>query len=80
MHGKHSASHLDSWNKSFRWSDIIYVGEFWGFHVYNVQPSMELYDSLRNSRLPLDPTSRSKLPEVIHWLGVRAQHSGTRHD
>ncbi|KAJ7832776.1 hypothetical protein B0H14DRAFT_3142818 [Mycena olivaceomarginata] len=49
--------------------DIIYAGEFWSFHVCNAQPSTELYDSLRNSRLPLDPTSRSKLAEVIHWLG-----------
>ncbi|KAJ7301983.1 hypothetical protein DFH08DRAFT_992075 [Mycena albidolilacea] len=43
-------------------------GEFWDYHVCNVNPSTEIYDAPRSSCLPLDPASRLKLTGVIRWL------------
>ncbi|KAJ7792307.1 hypothetical protein B0H14DRAFT_3499414 [Mycena olivaceomarginata] len=43
-------------------------GEFWDYHVCNVNPSTEIWDALRSSCLPLDPVSRLKLTRVIRWL------------
>ncbi|KAF7360635.1 hypothetical protein MVEN_00795200 [Mycena venus] len=48
--------------------DIIYAGDFWDHHVCNASASTELYDTLKRSRLPLDPVSRPKLPAVIYWI------------
>ncbi|KAJ7155856.1 hypothetical protein C8R46DRAFT_1226928 [Mycena filopes] len=48
--------------------DITYASEFWAYHVCNSDPSVDLYDALRMSRIPLDPLSRSQLAEVIYWL------------
>ncbi|KAJ7147710.1 hypothetical protein C8R43DRAFT_1195573 [Mycena crocata] len=48
--------------------DIAYIAEFWAYHVCHSNSSAELHAALRKSRLPFNPTSRSKLPDVICWL------------
>ncbi|KAK7031779.1 hypothetical protein R3P38DRAFT_3507856 [Favolaschia claudopus] len=48
--------------------DIFYACDYWDYHVCMAEPSVELFESLRNSRRPLDLTSRGKLPGLVNWL------------
>ncbi|KAK7031800.1 hypothetical protein R3P38DRAFT_3187522 [Favolaschia claudopus] len=48
--------------------DIFYACDYWDYHVCTAEPSVELFDALRNSRRPLDLTSRGKLPGLVNWL------------
>ncbi|KAF7345548.1 hypothetical protein MVEN_01573500 [Mycena venus] len=48
--------------------DVFYAADFWDYHVRNANASTDLYNALRNSKRPMNPTSRSKLPGIIDWL------------